>query len=326
MSKTLKNILIGTPLSEGSDEVVRTGVAIAQASGATPHLAHIMPLPPTYVGLPAEYYGATDEAVFEAYRQDLNDKLATQARRTGLLGEDGRAGVLHFETGVPHRGLEALASTLQADLIVIGATERRHRHLRLGSTADRVIRRAPCPVLLVRPGIPFPPRRVLAPVDFSTGSMGALRFGLGFLEAVAGKLPSVEALFVMSPGESTLHFSTEQIARFASDELHRFVEKAVPQGARTVDCRVRSGYPAEQIVLEIEEKHPDLAFLATGEKSGLERLMIGSVASSLLREAPCNVLVIPPEIAHLEAEAHAECTADWGYVSDEQPELAGVKS
>ena len=184
-------------------------------------------------------------------------------------------------------------------------------------------------MLLVRPGIPFPPRRVLAPVDFSTGSTGALRFGLSFLEAVAGKLPSLEALFVMSPGESTLHFSPEQIARFATAELHRFVDKAIPQVARTVDCQVRSGYPAEQIVLEIEEKHPELAFLGTREKSGLERLMIGSVATSLLREAPCNVLVVPPEIAHLEAqeiEAQAARTADWSYVSDEQPELAGVKS
>ena len=329
MPKTLKNILIGTPLSEGSDEVVQTGVSIARASGATPHLAHIMTLPPTYVGLPGEYYGATDEAVFEAYRQELNDKLAAQARRTGLLGEDGRAGVLHFETGVPHRGLEGLASTLQADLIVVGATERRHRHLGLGSTADRVIRRAPCPVLLVRPGIPFPPKRVLAPVDFSTGSAGALRFGVGLLESIVGKVPGIEVLFVMSPGESTLHFSPEQIARFATAELHRFVDKAVPQAARTVDCRVRSGYPAEQIVQEIEEKHPELAFLGTREKSGIERLMIGSVASSLLREAPCNVLVIPPEIAHLEAqeiEAQAARAADWSYVSDEEPELAGMKS
>jgi CPA2 family monovalent cation:H+ antiporter-2 len=230
---------------------------------------------------------------------------------------------------MPHRVLESLASTLHADLIVVGASERGRRWpLGLGSTADRVIRKSPCPVLVLRPGVPFPPRRVLVPVDFSPGSAGALRYGAGFLIETAGKLPPTEAVFVMSPGESTLHFSPEQIGRFAAAELHRLVERTVLRLAHAVDCRVRSGYPADQIVLEIEERHPDLVILGTREKSGLERLLLGSVASTVLREAPCNVLIIPPDAALSEArqaEAEALKSADWSYVSDETPEPVEVR-
>lgn len=327
MSKILKNVLIGTTLSEGSDEIVRTGLALARASGATPHLVHAMPPLPAYTGFPTEIHTGADEAWLEAGKRDLDEKLAAQARRTGLLGE-GLAGVLHFEPGAPHRVLEVLAATLEADLIVVGAAERGRRPLGLGSTADRILRRAPCPVLVLRPGVPFPPRRALVPLDLSPFSAGTLRYGLGFLAEAAGELPPVEAVFVLGPGESTDHFSPEQIARFAATELHRFVEKSAPYAARWVDCRVRSGYPAEQIVQEIEARSPDLAILGTGEKSGLERLLLGSVASGVLREAACNTLIVPAEAALLknqEAEALASRGADWAFVSDQEPASAGVR-
>jgi nucleotide-binding universal stress UspA family protein len=326
MSKTLRNILIGTTLSEGSDTVVQAGLTLAAASHATVHLVHACPPLTAFAPLPSET-SAGDAALLAAELGTLQDSLAAQGQRTGLARFDGgRGGRGRIEIGLAHRVLEELAETLKADLVVLGATEPAHRHpLGLGSTADRLIRKVACPVLLVRPGSPFPPHRVLVPVDFSMGAAASLRYGLALLGELGGKPPATEVLFVLSPGESSIHFSFDQIARFAVDELQHFVTKYLPRQSVTLTRKVRAGQTAEQILCEIDEKHPDLVILGPQGRSGLERMLIGSVAEKVLRQSPCSILVVPPETARREMlEADRRTGADWSYVSDEADALAAV--
>jgi nucleotide-binding universal stress UspA family protein len=223
--------------------------------------------------------------------------------------------------------IEELAGTLHADLIVMGAAEPGHRHpLGLGSTADRVIRKVACPVLLVRAASAFPPQKVLVPVDFSAGAGASLRHGLGLLGDLGGKPPATELLFVLSPGESSIHFTPDQLARFAVDELQRFVNKNLPRQSATVTRKVRAGHTVDEILCEIDERHPDLVILGPQGRGGLERALLGSVAEKVLRQAPCSTLVVPPESTHRELfeNGFREAGADWSFVSDETPQPAGV--
>ena len=191
----------------------------------------------------------------------------------------------------------------------------------LGSTADRVIRKAPCPVLVVRSEAAFPPVRVEIPVDLSPISGNALRQGLDFLAQLG--LPSTESevLFVLSPFEigGSINFTPEQIQHFAGEELSRFVAASASGSARPPSTRVRSGYARNEILAVLEERRADLAVLGTHGRSGFERLMLGSVAAGVLRDADCNLLIVPPAAQHEERSAGA----DWTYVSDETPVLAG---
>jgi nucleotide-binding universal stress UspA family protein len=328
-SKTLRNILIGTTLSEGSDAVVKAGLALAEASGATAHLVHVCPPLTAFGPLPAAN-PVDQEAWLAAEIATLQDQLAAQGRRTGLAFHDGgRGGRGRIELGLPYRVIEELAGTLQADLVVIGAAETghagNHHLLHLGSTADRVIRKVACPVLLVRAASPFPPHRVLVPVDFSAGSAAALRYGLALLGELDGKPPAAEVLFVLSPGESSIHFNSDQLARFAVEELQLFVARNLPAQSATATRKVRAGRTVEQILNEIEEGHPDLVILGPQGRSGLERVLIGSVAEKVLRQSPCSILVVPPETARRELlEIERKAGADWSFVSDEMPQLAGA--
>lgn len=300
---TLKSILIGTTLSEGSDEVVQAAFGLARACGATVWIAHAIP--------PSQDLDDASQRLFES--------LTEQAYRAGL---DGIPFHLRVETGLPYRVLQELADELRPDLIVVGASEPGHRRpFGLGSTADRILRKATCPVLVVRPSLPFPPQRILVPVDFSEGASGAFRYGMDLLRQLEGRLPGTEILFVLSPGESSIHFSAEKIARFAVDELQRFVEKNLPDGSRTVERKVRAGHSAEQILAEIEERKPDLVILGPQGRSGFEHLMLGSVADKVLRESPTSILVVPPEVARFQAEPDVRASADWSYVDDETPVL-----
>jgi nucleotide-binding universal stress UspA family protein len=133
MSSLMKNILIGTTLAEGSDEIVQTAFGLARASGATVHLVHVMP---------RSY--ATEHGV----PQKLFEGLMEQAYRAGL---EGIYFSLRVEGGLPSAVLERLARELAADLIVVGAYEPGlPRPQGLGSTVNRLLGTATCPVFVVR--------------------------------------------------------------------------------------------------------------------------------------------------------------------------------
>lgn len=309
--KPLKNILIGTSLSDESDKIVRTALELAQGSGGAAHVVHACTPPVSFFA--AEYQLDSDWT--ETEKEVLRERLERQIRRTAPAGFQAIQGYL--EVGSPHRVLARLARELKPELIVIGAVETRQRLLRpLGSTADRVVRQAACPVLIVRPDSAFPPSRVLAPVDLSEVSAAAFRFGLGLLDQAGVRPVMAELLFVLSPAEASIHFSPDQIAYLARAELQRFAERELPQVR--VTRQVRSGMPWEQILLEAREMAADLLILGAQGRSGLERLLLGSVASDVLREAQCSVLVVPRQAAVGEGipEMSVPESADWSYVSD----------
>jgi len=319
MSKNLKTLVIGTTLTAESDWIVRTGAAIARATGAVPWLVYAYNLQ----AFPSEL-GAFDNAWIEEQAEILRQRLDRQARETGLadlpsFGPDQAC----ISLDTPHHAIEDLARKVQAGLIVVGASEGNAlQRAFLGSTADRVIRKAPCPVFVVRAGTTFPPSRVLVPVDLSPVSAGALRFATAFLrEAWGGKMVDLETLFVLNPleVEGSLQFTPDQIERFAGEELDRFTQMNAP--AAHTSHQVLIGYPREEILREIEDRRADVVILGTHGRSGFERMMIGSIASEVLQRARCNIVVVPPAVT---AEGLPDETADWNFVSDETPVAAGL--
>jgi len=297
----LKTIVIGTSLSATSDDVVRTGAAIARAAGAIPWLVHTYSLP----AFPSEL-GVVDAVWLDDYTEALRENLAQQAQRTGLTDLPGFGpGQLHLAMGGPTYGeVVDLARQVQADLIVVGAAEGGGPLRRIfGSTADGVIRQAPCPVFVVRSASAFPPTRVEIPVDLSPIAANALRQGLDFLAQAGAGRAQTEVLFVLNPMEvaGSLHFTAEQIERFTLDELHRFLKA---NGASPALARVRTGYPSEEILAVLTERKADLVILGTHGRRGFERLMLGSVATGVMHQAACNLLIVPPG-ARLQQEAAA---------------------
>jgi nucleotide-binding universal stress UspA family protein len=67
-----------------------------------------------------------------------------------------------------------------------------------------------------------------------------------------------------------------------------------------VETAVLSGEPRVEILRELEERPADLVVLGTHGRGGWDRLVLGSVASTVARKALCSVLVVPPEAALAE--------------------------
>jgi nucleotide-binding universal stress UspA family protein len=184
---------------------------------------------------------------------------------------------------------------VKADLLVAGPVEGAAlHHILLGSTADEVIRKAPCPVLLARSHADFPPSRVTIPVDLSAISAHALRQGLSFLAGIGGPPPSTEVLFALSPLEleGSIQFNPDQLKRMAAEELDRFL--AADPSPVPFRRQITTDFPRGAILSALEDRQVNLAILGTHGRGGFKRLVLGSVASEVVRHARCNVLVVPP--------------------------------
>ena len=139
MASRSQSMVVGSSLTEASDGVVRTAAAAARATGARLFLVHAF-TPPV---LPAEL-GAMDPAWIEVHAQELRRRALAQAQRMGLAAlPDYSPEQVRVVIGSPHQEIVRLAAETGADLVVVGAVEGGSRFAFLGSTADRVVRKAP---------------------------------------------------------------------------------------------------------------------------------------------------------------------------------------
>ena len=141
----LKTILVPTDFSECSDAAVRYGRALAEAFGASLHLLHVVQDP---------YKQAWAAEGFAAPVTDMITQWESQARKR-LEEIAASCAPLHATVatriGSPFFDIALYASETNVDLIVIGTHGRGPLgHMLLGSVAERIVRRAPCPVLTVR--------------------------------------------------------------------------------------------------------------------------------------------------------------------------------
>lgn len=305
----VRDVVAGSALDGTSDAVVRAALAAARAARARLHVVHAVELPP--VPPFPEGVWATPAAAVED-TGERREQLLAQLRRLGAEGNEVEATVV---IGPAHRALLEAAEAHGADLIVVGAT-RAGRFLErlLGTTADRVLRKAPCAVLMVRGNLALPPERVLAPVDLTTLSADALRLGLYLLSRL-GAGTRVTALHALTFFEhlaisrsAAPPLPEGEVERAAEAALAAVVESCREAAPLDVEPKLRCGDPRVEILRELEEARPDLVVMGTHAHDPLDRLLLGSVAATVARHAPGSMLLIPPEavVASTIAETVAQ--------------------
>lgn len=305
MSARIRNIVVGvatltsddpTPPHAGEDPVLEPAARLAKALGATLHVAHVFELPDAVmVGYPG-YVPYIDAELHARCARDLRARLEAVVARFGL--PDVRC---HAIEGSAGRALLELADEVEADLIVVGATRRGRvwRNL-LGTTADRVIRGARVPVLVLHQPLGDAVRRVLLTTDLSEESAALHDRGIAAAEALFGGGLELRTLLVvwfdmMLPPP----LREDSLKEAAAAELARFLSR--PGLKAGIEPRVRFGEVAREIVAEAGEWSADLVVLGTHGRSGFSRLALGSTAAATLRGAGCNVLVVPRAVVRAKA-------------------------
>lgn len=239
--------------------------------------------------------------VFEEGPTGERDAAAARTTARAALDAVGEhaaaAGVRATESVVVGHPTEAILDAVDAnavDLVVLGA----HRRGRLArflrrSVAEGVARHAPVPVLTVAgPATDEPPAlgRILLATDGSESARTARRWAFELARAFGA---TVSALYVV---ETRLGSSgvLRQLLERRGEGITREIRV---RGARTgvpVDTAIRAGDPAREIRAFAAERGVDVVVLGTHGRMGLDRLMMGSVAATVVREADRPVLTVRP--------------------------------
>lgn len=283
----MRMILLATDFSERSDRALRRAALLARATGAELQLVHVV----------------DDDRPRRIVEHETGD-----ARRLlhdlghSLRNHDGIRCSTSIVLADPFAGIARAATDTGADLLVIGP-HRRHllRDAFAGTTAERVIRTAACPVLMAN-GPPVGPwRHLLLTTDLSEASRaalrrfaalkigeGAARTALHVFDAPALRLAMAGTL----PEDARGAYLDEERAAAAG----RLTEFLASTGLSDADPIVRrSGSPpAHEILGAAEEIGADLLVLSSVGKGTLARAILGSVAAQVLTSALVDVLVVPP--------------------------------
>lgn len=190
------------------------------------------------------------------------------------------------------------ARRLKADLILMGSRGLSDiQGFLLGSVSRQVAATAPCPLLVVKQPLESL-RRVVFAVDDSRPSRAAARFLRSRI------LPESAKVTILTSVESPV---TDFAARYLSEsQLTELKQPVIDRATRLVNALrdefIKEGFSAvtqvhmdhviDTIVKSVEASHDQLLVIGSRDLTKSERLYLGSVSESLLRHAPCSVLIV----------------------------------
>jgi universal stress protein E len=302
-------IFAATDLTAAGARVVDLAASLAATVQGELVLAHVADLPPEPTAADSGgEVGPALEALRERVRvrvQEATAELDAQCRRAT---DRGIACETRLLEGHPWETLVTEATHQGADLMVVGPHAVREegsvgdaiRGRLLGTTADRVIRHAPCPVL-VAPSEDLPPRfegaRWLVAVDFSPASRSAVQLA-GRL-ARAGKGQLVLGHVIAAPGMDEGEQETTSWRRVLREESRKQALnelRALGADAGVEDVHegqhVLHGPAAEELCRLSDELDAQVLVVGTHGRTGVARLLLGSTAEKCLRLARVPVLVV----------------------------------
>jgi nucleotide-binding universal stress UspA family protein len=164
----------------------------------------------------------------------------------------------------------------------------------LGSVAEAVVRHSPCSVLAVRPDSGVKPfRNVLVPTDFSDCARCALEQAVDVVQpdGVVTLLHVVDVPTLYS-GPEPFGDYTRELAQRAEAALTADVKRVAHKPTTAIATRTRFGSAGAQVLAALhDDRSVDLVVMGSHGRTGLKRMMMGSVAEKVVRHAHCPVLV-----------------------------------
>jgi nucleotide-binding universal stress UspA family protein len=293
-ASTLTRIVATTDFSDTADVALEWAMALARQHGASLCLVHALTLP---APLPDYVPSGTDfgEEMHQIALRKL-EETAARVRAAGIAVD------LEVPIGVPSQSIIRVAEEEHADLLVLGTRGLTGiTHLLLGSTAERVVQRAPCPVLTVHPddrGYGTPVRSILVPTDFSPHAEEAARVARACLCAAGAPAKLVLLHAYHLPIEYTAYGPIPTSVRFLEDvgadaqERLDLLAAGMARQGLAVEAVTREGYAPDVIVDEARARGADLIAMGTHGRTGLAHLLLGSTAERVVQHAPCPVITV----------------------------------
>lgn len=269
-------ILCATDLSPRFEHAVQRALLLARQLEAELLLLHVVDERqlPQVIGLQADR---------------ARSVLQTQARQFTWMDEPGAE--ISVRVGKPHHTIGSVAKEWRADLVILGAYRKRTGDQFLGTTAERVVRAAVRPVLIVNGEAKSPYQSVLLASDLSDAFADVVRLTqhLGLLENARVSLvhalepASREMLYTAGVTEPQVLQYLRSL-RQSSRETLRAQLQTVGLDSSHVSVIQEHARPFRAIERAVEGLSPELVVMGMSRYAALKRLLSGSVANEVLRK------------------------------------------
>lgn len=280
----MKKILVPIDFSDTSIHALKVACQLALRTDASLYLLHVNEMIP-YV-IPVTEYAYTATAVdIETHNREKYENI--QKVKKNILSEARYSNLditVAIEAGIMVPVVKKVAEDEFADLIVIGTLGASGwKEVLIGSNTERVIRHAPCPVLVIPEGIhDFKVERVLVPTTLKPNQLPVFKMVKAWQEIFGF---DVEALFLSEPLDALLRENIEK-------EKNRILEAA---GLHHVYMHINTLHVKEEDAIRsyAKEAEAELIIMGTHQRHGLSHLLFGSLTEDTANHAHVPVLAVP---------------------------------
>ena len=283
----MDRLLLATDFSTRSDRALRRAALIADKSGAAITLLHVIDDDqPKYL----------IDRHHQAAAMLLEDAVKT-IRQFDRVEAD-----MNIMTGDVASSIVQVAEEIDAAMIVVGPYRRKLKNIFIGTTAERTIERSDRPVLMAN-GMPSGLyERTFLALDLDDASRSAVRAAraLGVIEGTvvtamhAFDAPAAGMMRrAMEVPDAIDHYVAGEEAQ-ARPKVEEFLAE-LDVRPELLLLRPIEAVPAQSILACAEAENAELVVVGTNRRRGAERLLLRSVATEILRQADCDVLVVPAD-------------------------------
>ncbi|HUF47339.1 MAG TPA: universal stress protein [Vicinamibacterales bacterium] len=295
-----KRILCPTDLSESAGRALACAATLARWYEAALTVLHVVPTFDPVAVRPT----ALDGTLQFVHPPSHDEVVGELGRVVAAAGADEARLSVEALSGDPVGTIIDHAVAMPADLLVIGTHGRGgFERLMMGSVAEKLLRKAPCPVLTVPPHatgvlpaeVQF--KKILCPMDFSPAALQAYGFALDLARQADGSVTVLHVVEWLPEHEprTTAHFNVSEYRGHLVGDARQRVQELSAGESRTwsdIDNVVVVGRAHREILRHAADAAADLIVMGAQGRGGLGLTLFGSTTQQVVRNAECPVLTV----------------------------------
>lgn len=272
MQLLIKKILFPTDFSESVNTALDSAINIAKKFDSKLVLLHVLP----------------EDSDNEELKKLVSIKMEEFVSKVRAHQLD-----CYYEliAGNPADIILQTAQRKKVNLIVLGASKEKKMEFKLGSSSEKIIKNASVPVWVIEKNKPLSVNNVLCPVDFSEESKIALDNAAHICRKYDAKLTVLNVIKSFKDDYKSLGITIENKNEdTSSTELDNFLNEINLKG---VDWKkeIIIGKPANEILNYIANNNIGLIVMGATGKTGLKKILMGSVTEKVTRKVPCSFII-----------------------------------
>jgi nucleotide-binding universal stress UspA family protein len=297
--RQLKRIIVGHDLGVGGEVALRSAVVLANRCDAALRLVHVVE--------PLDAYQRISHPLTSPFTlEDLAQKTGARLQALAVGPELARLQVEYeVRHGKPFVELIIAGRAWLADLIVVGGASRTEEPF-LGSTSERILRKALVPVMVTKKPLNSEAKTFLVPTDFSSCARKAAEEALMLAKNFSARVIFFHALD-LAPSYTIAYAHDLGVSVPISPPSPEEIEpeweaflSGLPLDNVDWEKSTEEGQAATAILHQAERMQANMIVIGTHGRSGLPHMLLGSVAEKVVRAAFCPVLTIRPEVFQFE--------------------------